>query len=303
MRLRFGLQQCLPSNFSPRPLYTCTPTLKVSFNQRGTLAFAACLSNLTSKGLGHLSLSLSLSTSFPPARMHMRSHYSSARASIAPPKRVASEVKHSFARSWTIRDISADKKEKKQQRGQMFAQQTSFQVFPVPPVACRRQEISIFARNSDFFARKTKTGGQKKFPLVVKSLFLRLKLLKSTLGMVKIFIPEIESTCFWKKSNFSIFRNVEISYLPGPGRGWEQRETVGSMSAAGWARQQQGGYGLVGLVPRYRMVCFGSHLTQSERAGVDKLLPYKCRETICKRDYFCTTFSLTNGGRLKVFPI
>jgi hypothetical protein len=52
-------------------------------------------------------------------------------------------VKHSFARSWTIGDISADKKEKKQQRGQMFAQQTSFQVFPVPPVACRRQEISI----------------------------------------------------------------------------------------------------------------------------------------------------------------
>ena len=71
----------------------------------------------------------------------------------------------------------------------------------------------------------------------------------------------------------------------------------------GWARQQQGGYGLVGLVPRYRMVCFGSHLRQSERAGVDKLLPYKCRETICKRDYFCTTFSLTNGGRLEHFPL
>ncbi len=30
---------------------------KVSFSQRGTLAFAACLSNLTCKGLGHLSLS------------------------------------------------------------------------------------------------------------------------------------------------------------------------------------------------------------------------------------------------------
>jgi hypothetical protein len=70
----------------------------------------------------------------------------------------------------------------------------------------------------------------------------------------KNFIPEIESTCFWKKSNFWIFRNVEISYLPGPGRGWEQRETVGSMSSAGRVWQEQGGYGLVGLVPRCRMV-------------------------------------------------
>ena len=124
-----------------------------------------------------------------------------------------------------------------------------------------------------FFRQKNKNWGTKKISLGSKEPLLRLKLLKSTLGMVKIFIPEIESTCFWEKSNFSIFRNVEISYLPGPGRGWEQRETVGSMSAAGWARQQQGGYGLVGLVPRYRMVCFGRHLTESDRAGVDKLLP------------------------------
>jgi hypothetical protein len=96
-------------------------------------------------------------------------------------------VKHSFARSWTIGDISADKKEKKQQRGQMFAQQTSFQVFPVPPVACRRQEISI-CQKLGFFRQKNKNWGTKKnFPLVVKSLFLRLKLLKSTLGMVENF--------------------------------------------------------------------------------------------------------------------
>ena len=33
---------------------TCTH-FRVSFSQRGTLAFAACLSNLTIKGLGHLS--------------------------------------------------------------------------------------------------------------------------------------------------------------------------------------------------------------------------------------------------------
>jgi hypothetical protein len=96
-------------------------------------------------------------------------------------------VKHSFARSWTIGDISADKKEKKQKRGQMFAQQTSFQVFPVPPVACRRQEISICPETRIFSPEKQKLRDKKNFPLVVKSLFLRLKLLKSTLGMVENF--------------------------------------------------------------------------------------------------------------------
>ncbi len=50
-------------------LYTCTHTFKVSFSQRGTLAFAACLNNLTNKGLGHLSLSLSLSLSHFPLRV------------------------------------------------------------------------------------------------------------------------------------------------------------------------------------------------------------------------------------------
>lgn len=84
MRLRFGLQQCLPSNFSPRPLYTCTPTLKVSFNQRGTLAFAACLSNLTSKGLGHLSLSLSLYIICPCAHAHEITLFQRARVYRAP---------------------------------------------------------------------------------------------------------------------------------------------------------------------------------------------------------------------------
>jgi hypothetical protein len=161
MRLRFVLQQCLPSNFSPRPLYTCTPTLKVSFNQRGTLAFAACLSNLTSKGLGHLSLSLSLSLSLHhfPLRACTWDHTVPARARLSRPRRESPQKWNtaSLARSRTIRDISADKKEKKQQRGQMFAQQTSLQVFPLAPVACRRQESSIFGRNCDFFEEKQKT--------------------------------------------------------------------------------------------------------------------------------------------------
>ncbi len=60
MRLRFGLQQCRQSNFSPHPIYKCTHTFKVSFSQCGTLAFASCLGNLTSKDLGNLSLSHSL---------------------------------------------------------------------------------------------------------------------------------------------------------------------------------------------------------------------------------------------------
>ena len=61
MRLRFGLQQCRQSNFSQRPLYKCTHTFKVSFSQCGTLAFAACLSNLTSKA-SEISPSLTLSS-------------------------------------------------------------------------------------------------------------------------------------------------------------------------------------------------------------------------------------------------
>ncbi len=77
-----------------------------------------------------VSLTLSLSPSLFPACIRMPSPYSRARASTALPKRVSSEVKHN-ERSWTIGDISADTKEKKQQRGQMFAQQTSLQVFPL----------------------------------------------------------------------------------------------------------------------------------------------------------------------------
>jgi hypothetical protein len=41
-------------------------------------------------------------------------------------------------------------------------------------------------------------------------------------------------------------------------------ETVGGIAAAGWVCQKQGGYDLVDLDPRYRMVHFGRHLTQSE---------------------------------------
>ena len=83
----------------------------------------------------------------------------------------------------------------------------------------------------------------------------------------------------------------------------EVGETVGGIAAVGWAWQQEGGYDLVVLVPRYRMVCFGIHVTQSETAGVDKLFPDKCRQNIGKSEYFRTTFLPTNGGELKFFPI
>ena len=61
-------------------------TFKVSFSQRGTLAFAACLSNLTSKGLGHLSLSLSLSLSLisPCVHAHEITLFQRARVYHAP---------------------------------------------------------------------------------------------------------------------------------------------------------------------------------------------------------------------------
>ncbi len=39
--------------------------------------------------------------------------------------------------------------------------------------------------------------------------------------------------------------------------------------AAGRVWQQQGGYSLVGHVPRYRMIHFGGYLTQVEGAGGD----------------------------------
>jgi len=75
------------------------------------------------------------------------------------------------------------------------------------------------------------------------------------------------------------------------------------MSSAGRVWQEQGGYGLVGLVSLCRTVYFGSNLTQSERIRVDKLLSDKCRKTICKNEYFSTQAPMTNGGELKVFPI
>jgi hypothetical protein len=41
------------------------------------------------------------------------------------------------------------------------------------------------------------------------------------------------------------------------------------MTVVGWVWHQQGGYDLVGHVPRYRMVRFGMDLTECEGTGLD----------------------------------
>jgi len=60
-------------------------------------------------------------------------------------------------------------------------------------------------------------------------------------------------------------KNTVLESTRGTGEGGRKR----GIAAAGRAWQQQGGYGLVGHVPRYRMVRFGRHLTQVEGAGGD----------------------------------
>ena len=40
-----------------------------------------------------------------------------------------------------------------------------------------------------------------------------------------------------------------------------------------------------------------------ESRKVHKLFPDKCRQTICKSEYFLTTFLPTNGGEFKHFPL
>ena len=90
-----------------------------------------------------------------------------------------------------------------------------------------------------------------------------------------------------KTTNFAHFSKGCVFFWPVPLKDVrEVGETVGGIAAAGWAWQQQGGYGLVGLVPRYRMVCFGSHVTPAETGGVDKLFPDKCRQNTGKSEYF-----------------
>jgi hypothetical protein len=69
----------------------------------------------------------------------------------------------------------------------MFAQQTSLQVFPLAPVACRRQESSIFVELGIFKKNEKK---RKEF------FFLSKRGSKEPV----IFILEIESTCFTYQS-------------------------------------------------------------------------------------------------------
>ena len=77
-----------------------------------------------------------------------------------------------------------------------------------------------------FFRQKNKNWGTKKISLGSKEPLFTTEIIEIHFGNGQNFHFGIESTCFWKKSNFSIFRNVEISYLPGRGPGVEGEEGI-----------------------------------------------------------------------------
>ena len=60
-------------------------------------------------------------------------------------------------------------------------------------------------------------------------------------------------------------QNAPFESARGTGEGGRKRDKA----AAGRVWQEQGWYGLVGHVPRYRMVRFGGHPTEVEGAGGD----------------------------------
>jgi hypothetical protein len=60
-------------------------------------------------------------------------------------------------------------------------------------------------------------------------------------------------------------QNTPFESARGTGEGGRKRV----IDAAGRVYQQEGGYVLVGHVPRYRMIRFGGHPTQIEGAGGD----------------------------------
>ena len=67
-----------------------------------------------------------------------------------------------------------------------------------------------------------------------------------------------------RKCNFH-GQNAPFESARGTGEGGRKR----GIAAAGRVWQQQGEHGLVGHVPRYRMVRFEGHPTQVEGAGRD----------------------------------
>ena len=75
-------------------------------------------------------------------------------------------------------------------------------------------------------------------------------------------------------------QNAAFESARGTGEGGRKQ----GIAAAGRSWQQEGGYGLVGHVPRYRMVCFGRNLTQVEAAGGDTVEVANLSLYIGKRD-------------------
>jgi hypothetical protein len=76
----------------------------------------------------------------------------------------------------------------------MFAQQTSLQVFPLAPVACRRQESSIFGRTRLFFWKKNKKTKRIFFPS------------KRGSNKEPLFTIEIIEIHFWAGRKFSFWK-------------------------------------------------------------------------------------------------
>ena len=67
-----------------------------------------------------------------------------------------------------------------------------------------------------------------------------------------------------RKCNFYP-QNAPFEPARGTGEGGRKRD----IAAVGRVWQQQGGYGLVGHVPRFRMVRFGGHPSEVEGTGGD----------------------------------
>ena len=77
------------------------------------------------------------------------------------------------------------------------------------------------------------------------------------------------------KRNFYL-QNAPFESARGTGEGGRK----GGIAAAERVWEEQGGYGLVDHVPRYRMVRFGRNLTQVEGAGGDTVKNRSCCQLV-----------------------
>ena len=170
--------------------------------------------------------------------MHMRSHCSSARASITPPKGVASEVKHSFARAKPDHTWYFSRQERKEAAARTDVCAANF-FASVSAGTSSMQETrkQHLWQKLWFFRGKTKnpfTFVRDYCSFFSRIFFLRIffclwrkgskePLFTTEIIEIHFFMVETFHSGNWidgfLEKIFSIFRNVEISYLPGSGRG------------------------------------------------------------------------------------